>query len=151
MRNAQAYVPNSQQSMVSAALRQAFTQLDHQNATQTMRHVADQLRDKWPKLGAFIDNSEADVLAFMTFPAQHRVKIHSTNPTERLNKEVKRRADVVGIFPNEGAIVRLIGAVLLEANDGSQLQHRCTQTEVMAGVTTPTINAVATEIATVAA
>ncbi len=135
MRNAQAYVPKGQQNMVSAALRQAFTQLDHQNASQTMRHVADQLRDKWPKLGAFIDDSEADVLTYMNFPAQHRVKIHSTNPIERLNKEVKRRADVVGIFPNEGAIVRLIGAVLLEANDEWQLQHRYMQTEAMAELT----------------
>ena len=151
MRNAQAYVSKGQQNMVSAALRQAFTQLDHQNATQTMRHVADQLRDKWPKLGAFIDESEADVLAYMNFPAQHRVKIHSTNPIERLNKEVKRRADVVGIFPNEGAIVRLIGAVLLEANDEWQLQHRYMQTEAMAELTPTTIDAVATEIATIAA
>ncbi len=151
MRNAQAYVPKGQQNMVSAALRQAFTQLDHPNATQTMRHVADQLRDKWPKLGAFIDDSEADVLAYMNFPAQHRVKIHSTNPIERLNKEVKRRADVVGIFPNEGAIVRLIGAVLLEANDEWQLQHRYMQTEAMAELIPPTIDAVPTTIATIAA
>ena len=151
MRNAQAYVPKSQQNMVSAALRQAFTQLDHPNASQTMRHVADQLRDKWPKLGAFIDDSEADVLAYMNFPAQHRVKIHSTNPIERLNKEVKRRADVVAIFPNEGAIVRLIGAVLLEANDEWQLQHRYMQTEAMAELTPPTIDAVPTQIATIAA
>ena len=151
MRNAQAYVSKGQQNMVSAALRQAFTQLEHQNATQTMRHVADQLRDKWPRLGAFIDDSEADVLAYMGFPAQHRVKIHSTNPIERLNKEVKRRADVVGIFPNEGAIVRLIGAVLLEANDEWQLQHRYMQTEAMAELTPQTIDAMATEIATIAA
>ena len=151
MRNAQAYVSKGQQNMVSAALRQAFTQLDHQNATQTMRHVADQLRAKWPKLGAFIDESEADVLAYMNFPGQHRVKIHSTNPIERLNREVKRRADVVGIFPNEGAIVRLIGAVLLEANDEWQLQHRYMQTEAMAELTPTTIDAVATEIATIAA
>ncbi len=150
MRNAQAYVSKGQQNMVSAALRQAFTQLDHQNASQTMRHVADQLRDKWPKLGAFIDESEADVLAFMHFPAQHRVKIHSTNPIERLNKEVKRRAEVVGIFPNEGTIVRLIGAVLLEANDEWQLQHRYMQTEAMAELTPPTIDAVPTQIATAA-
>ena len=151
MRNAQAYVPKGQQNMVSAALRQAFTQLDHPNASQTMRHVADQLRDKWPKLSAFIDDSEADVLAYMSFPAQHRVKIHSTNPLERLNREVKRRADVVGIFPNEGAIVRLIGAVLLEANDEWQLQHRYMQTEAMAELTPPTIDAVPIEIATIAA
>jgi putative transposase len=137
--------------MVSAALRQAFTQLDHSHATQTMRHVADQLRDKWPKLGAFIDESEGDVLAYMNFPAQHRVKIHSTNPIERLNKEVKRRADVVGIFPNEGAIVRLIGAVLLEANDEWQLQHRYMQTEAMAELMPPTIDAASTDIATIAA
>jgi putative transposase len=91
------------------------------------------------------------VLAYMNFPAQHRVKIHSTNPIERLNKEVKRRADVVGIFPNEGAIVRLIGAVLLEANDEWQLQHRYMQTEAMAELMPPTIDAASTDIATIAA
>jgi putative transposase len=151
MRNAQAYVPKGQQNMVSAALRQAFIQPDHPNARQTLRHVADQLRDKWPKLGAFIDESEADVLAHMNFPAQHRVKIHSTNPIERLNKEVKRRADVVGIFPNEGSIIRLIGAVLLEANDEWQTQHRYMQTEAMAELTPPTIDAVPHQITTQAA
>ena len=151
MRNAQAYVPKGQHNMVSAVLRQAFTQLDHPNATQTMRHVADQLRNKWPKLAAFIDESEADVLAYMNFPAQHRVKIHSTNPLERLNREVKRRADVVGIFPNEGAIFRLIGAVLLEANDEWQMQHRYMQTEPMAELMPTTIDVVPTEIATIAA
>ena len=87
----------------------------------------------------------------MNFPAQHRVKIHSTNPIERLNKEVKRRADVVGIFPNEGAIIRLIGAVLLEANDEWQLQHRYMQAEAMAELMPTTIDAVPTEIATIAA
>jgi putative transposase len=97
-------VPKGQQSMVAAALRQAFIQPDRPTAAQTLRHVADQLRAKWPKLGAFIDESETDVLAHMDFPAQHRTKIHSTNPLERLNKEVKRRADVVGIFPNEQSI-----------------------------------------------
>jgi putative transposase len=135
MRNAQAYVPRSQRSMVSAALRQAFIQPNRLSASQTLRHVADQFRTKWPKLGAFIDDGEADVLAHMDFPLRHRNKIHSTNPLERLNKEVKRRADVVGIFPNEGAIIRLIGAVLLEANDEWQLQHRNMQTEVMTDFT----------------
>ena len=151
MRNALSYVPKAQQSMVSAALRQAFIQPDRPNASQTLRHVADQLRAKWPKLGAFIDESEADVLAHMDFPIQHRTKIHSTNPLERLNKEVKRRADVVGIFPNESAIVRLIGAVLLEANDEWQLQHRYMQTEAMAELTPPLTEAIATQFSTVAA
>ena len=151
MRNALSYVPKGQQSMVSAAVRQAFIQPDRSNASQALRHIADQLRGKWPKLGTFIDESEADVLAHMDFPVQHRSKIHSTNPLERLNKEVKRRADVVGIFPNEGAIIRLIGAVLLEANDEWQLQHRYMQTEAMADLTPPLLDAVPTQIATVAA
>jgi putative transposase len=150
-RNALAYVPKAQQSMVSAALRQAFIQPDRAQASQTLRHVADQLRPKWPKLAAFIDESEADVLAHLDFPTQHRSKIHSTNPLERLNKEVKRRADVVGIFPNEGAIIRLVGAVLLEANDEWQLQHRYMQTEAMTELTPPLIEAEPTQISTKAA
>ena len=151
MRNAQSYVAKAQQSMVAAALRQAFIQTDHARASQTLRHVADQLRPKWPKLAAFIDESEADVLAHMTFPSQHRSKIHSTNPIERVNKEVKRCADVVGIFPNEGSIIRLIGAVLLEANDEWQLQHRYMQTEPMAELMAPTIDVTQNQIATIAA
>jgi putative transposase len=134
MRNALAYVHKTQQSMVAAALRQAFIQPDRAQASQTLRHVADQVRQKWPKLAAFIDDSETDVLSYMDFPEQHRGKIHSTNPLERLNKEVKRRADVFGIFPNEAAIIRLIGAVLLEQNDEWQLQHRYMQVEAMAGL-----------------
>ena len=151
MRNALSYVPKGQQSMVSAALRQAFIQPDRVSASQTLRHVADQLRGKWPKLGDFIDDSEIDVLAHMDFPAQHRTKIHSTNPLERLNKEVKRRADVVGIFPNEGSIIRLIGAVLLEANDEWQTQNRYMQIEGIAELMAPTINADTPRISTVAA
>jgi putative transposase len=151
MRNAWSDVPKAQQSMVSAARRQAFLQPDRANASQTLRHVADPVRPQWPKLGAFIDESEGDVLAHRDFPAQHRSKIHRTNPLERLNKEVKRRADVVGIFPNEGSIVRLIGAVLLAANDEWPLQHRDMQTEPTAEFTPPTIEAMATQIATAAA
>jgi putative transposase len=132
MRNALAYVAKSQQNMAAAVLRQAFIQPDRAQASQVLRHVADQLREKWPKLAAFIDEGETDVLSYLDFPEQHRSKLHSTNPLERLNKEVKRRADVVGIFPNEPSIVRLIGAVLLEQNDEWQLQHRYMQVEGMA-------------------
>src|SRR5689334_10061707 len=127
MLNALSCVAKTQQSMVAAALRQAFIQPDRAQASQTLRHVADQLRQKWPKLAGFMDESETDVLSHLDFPEQHRAKIHSTNPLERLNKEVKRRADVVGIFPNEASIIRLIGAVLLEQNDEWQLQHRYMQ------------------------
>ena len=88
-----------------------------------------------------MDDSEHDVLAYMAFPGQHRTKLHSTNPLERLNKEVKRRADVVGIFPNEASITRLIGAVLLEQNDEWLLQCRYMQIEGMAELIPPLIDA----------
>ena len=123
--------------MVAAALRQAFLQADQPAARQTWRQVADRLRPRWPKLAGLMDDSEHDVLACLAFPAQHRTKLRSTNPSERLNKEVKRRADVVGIFPSEASITRLIGAVLLEQNDAWQLQHRYMQREAMAELALP--------------
>jgi transposase-like protein len=138
MRNALAHVPKGQQTMVAAALRQAFLQPDRDGARQTWRHVADQVRARSPKLGRLMDESEDDVLAYMAFPPQHRTKLHSVNTLERLNKEVKRRADVVGIFPSEASIVRLIGAVRLEANDEWQLQHRYMGVEAMGEILTPT-------------
>jgi putative transposase len=137
MRNALAYVPKGQHTMVAAALRQAFLQADREAARQAWRQLADQLRPRWPKLSGLMDESEHDVLAYMSFPVQHRTKLYSTNPLERLNKEVKRRADVVGIFPGEPSIIRLIGAVLLEANDEWQLQHRYMQVEAMAELLAP--------------
>jgi transposase len=128
---------------VYAPVRKAARPIAHdaETAHQTWRHVADQLRSRWPKLAVLMDDSEHDVLAYMTFPAQHRTKLHSTNPLERLNKEVKRRADVVGIFPNDASIARPIGAVLLEQNDEWLLQHRYMQIEGMAELTPPLIDA----------
>lgn len=144
--------------MVSAALGQAFIQPDRASASQMLRHIADQLRAKWPKLGGFIDDSEADVLAHLDFPAQHRTKIHSTNPLERLNQEVKRRAgagpgDGRGRrhLPQRGRYHPPIGAVLLEANDEWQLQHRYMQTEAMAELTPPLIDILPTQMSTEAA
>jgi transposase-like protein len=90
------HVPRGQHTVAAAAIRRAFSQSDREQAGATWRHVADQIRGRWPKLAALMDASEHDVLACMAFPAQHRSKSHSTNPIERLNNEVKRRADVVG-------------------------------------------------------
>jgi len=140
MRNALAHVPRGQHTVVAAAIRQAFSQPDREQAGATWRHVADQIRGRWPKLAAFMDESEHDVLAYMAFPAQHRAKLHSTNPIERLNKEVKRRADVVGIFPNEGSIMRLIGAVLFEQNDEWETQHRYMQVEAFSKIDTAEVD-----------
>jgi len=137
MRNASAHVGKGQQTVVAAALRQAFPQPDRDGARQTWRRVADQLRPRWPKLGKLMDDSEEDVLAYMAFPAPHRTKLHSTNPLERLDEEVRRRADVVGIFPSEQSILRLIGAVLLEASDEWQLQRRYMGVEAMGEMLSP--------------
>jgi len=117
MRNALAYAGKTQRRIVSAWIGTAFAQGDAAAARKQWRDVADQARPRVPKLAALMDDAEADVLAYMNFPAQHRAKLHSTNPIERLNGEIKRRSDVVGIFPNEDAVIRLIGAVLLEQND----------------------------------
>jgi transposase-like protein len=117
MRNAMAHAGKTQRRIVSAWVGTAFAQDDAAAARKQWRHVADELRPRVPKLAALLDEAEADVLAYMGFPIQHRAKIHSTNPIERLNSEIKRRSDVVGIFPNEAAVTRLIGAVLLEQND----------------------------------
>jgi len=134
MRNLLAYAPKGQHSMIAAAVRTVFTQQDRAAASEAWRHVADQLRQRFPKLAAVMDEAEHEVLAFMDFPRAHWPKIYSTNPLERLNKEVKRRANVVGIFPNEASIRRLVGAILMEQNDEWQLQHRYLTLETMAGV-----------------
>jgi putative transposase len=134
MRNMLAYVPKAHHSMVAAAIRTVFFQENRKSAGEVWRQVADQLRSRWPKLAAAMDEAETDVLAFMDFPRAHWPKLHSTNPLERLNKEVKRRANVVGIFPNEASILRLIGAILMEQNDEWQLQHRYMTLETMTGL-----------------
>ncbi len=95
----------------------------HPDATGPSVVIGDQVRPKVHKLATLMDDGEQDVLAFMTFPKEHRAKIHSTNPIERLNGEIKRRTEVVGIFPNEEAITRLIGAILLEQNDEWAVQR----------------------------
>ena len=123
MRNALAHAGRSGRRVVSAFIATAFAQDDAGAARAQWRQVADQVRPKLPKLAALLDEAEEDILAYMTFPKEHRAKIHSTNPLERLNGEVKRRTEVVGIFPNEAAITRLVGAILLEQNDEWAVQR----------------------------
>jgi putative transposase len=123
MRNALAHAGKSGRRVVSAFIGTAFAQDDAEAARAQWRKVADQIRQKLPKLAIFLDDAEPDVLAYMTFPAAHRAKLHSTNPIERLNGEIKRRTDVVGIFPNEEAVVRLVGAILIEQNDEWAVQR----------------------------
>src|SRR5882672_7334282 len=129
LRNALAHAGKGQRQMVLAMINTVFAQESLEAATAQWRVVADQLRSKFPKLAAMLDRSEADVLAFMSFPKAHHKQIHSTNPLERLNAEIKRRTDVVGIFPNESAITRLVGALLLEQSDEWSLQRRYMQLE----------------------
>jgi len=123
MRNALAHAGRSGRRVVSAFIATAFAQDDAEAASTQWRRVADQLRPKVPKLAVLMDEAEPDVLAYMSFPPQHRTKLHSTNPLERLNGEIKRRTEVVGIFPNEASIVRLVGAILLEQNDEWAVQR----------------------------
>jgi transposase-like protein len=123
MRNALAHAGKSGRRVVSAFIATAFAQNDAEAASQQWRRIADQLRANVPQLASLMDEAEPDVLAYMTFPIQHRAKLHSTNPIERLNGEIKRRTEVVGIFPNEAAITRLVGALLLEQNDEWAVQR----------------------------
>ena len=125
----------------------AFAQEDADSAKVQWRQVADQLRPKVPKLAVLMDEAEHDVLAYMSFPREHRQKLHSTNPIERLHAEVKRRTNVVGIFPNEAAITRLVGAILLEQNDEWAVSRRYMTLESIAPlsdgvpITLPTVAA----------
>jgi putative transposase len=129
LRNALAYANKGQRQAVLAVINTIFVQDSPESASAQWRLVTDQLREKFPKLAAMMDAAEQDVLAFTSFPKAHRLQIHSTNPLERLNAEVKRRTNVVGIFPNERAIIRLVGAMMIEQNDEWSLQRRYMQLE----------------------
>ncbi len=122
-RNAMAHAGKSGRRVVSAFIATAYAQETPEAASGQWRKIADQLRPSVPKLARMMDTGEEDVLAYMSFPPQHRTKLHSTNPLERLNGEIKRRTGVVGIFPNEDAITRLVGALLLEQNDEWAVQR----------------------------
>jgi putative transposase len=117
MRNALSLVPKAAQQMVGATIRTVFAQPDAQGAREQWRRVSEGFRSRFPRLSKLMDEAEEDLLSYAAFPQEHWQKIWSNNPLERLNKEVKRRTNVVGIFPNEAAVVRLVGSVLSEQHD----------------------------------
>jgi len=132
MRNALCLVPKGTQQMVAATIRTVFVQPDAATAREQWRRVADQLRQRFPRVAHLLDEAEDEVLAYLAFPAEHWRQIWSNNPQERLNKEVKRRTDVVGIFPNDRAVIRLVGAILAEQNDEWQIARRYFSAESLA-------------------
>jgi putative transposase len=131
MRNALATVPKLAQQMVAATLRTVFAQPDAPSAEETIERVCRLFEKRYPQLVACLREAETDVLAFYGFPVEHRRQIWSTNSLERLNREVGRRCEVVGIFPNRAALLRLAGAVLEEQNDEWAVGRRYFSTESM--------------------
>jgi transposase-like protein len=132
VRNVLALVPKSAAEMVAATIRTVFAQPDAEGARETWRRVADSLRGRFPRAAALLDEAEEEVLAYTAFPREHWRQIWSNNPLERLNREIKRRSDVVGIFPNDPAVIRLIGAVLAEQHDEWQVSRRYFSAESLA-------------------
>jgi putative transposase len=131
LRNALAHVPRQQHQMVAAVIRTAFVQEDHEQARAQWRETADKLRVRFPKVGELMDSAEEEVLAFMRFPKEIWPQLASTNPLERLNKEIKRRSRVIEIFPNDEAVIRLVGALLAEQSDEWQVTRRYMSQEVL--------------------
>ncbi len=131
MRNALARVPRGAQSMVAAAIRTIFTQPDKDSARDQIRRVSDSLQSRFAKVSELLDGAEDDLLAFMDFPREHWRQLSTTNPLERVNREIKRRTNVVGIFPNREAVIRLVGAILMEQQDEWTTGRRYFSTESM--------------------
>lgn len=132
LRNALALVPKAASQMVAATIRTVFVQPDAASAHEQWRRVAGSFGARYPRLAGLLDDAEADVLAYLAFPREHWRQIWSNNPLERLNREIKRRTDVVGIFPNQGAVIRLVGAVLAEQHDEWQVSRRYLSAESLA-------------------
>jgi len=123
-RNLLARVGKTHKPVVSAVVKTVFAKKDRDQAHTRWREVADHLRDRFGDVAELMDEAEHDVLAYMAFDESLRSKPHSTNPLERVNKEIKRRTNVVGIFPNREAVIRLVGALMLEQNDEWAVSRR---------------------------
>ena len=120
MRNVLANIPKGSKAVVAAAIRTIFAQPDREAAGQQVSEVVNAMQSRWPKAAELVAAAEGDVLAYMNFPPEHWTRIYSTNPLERLNKEIKRRTNVVGVFPDEASVIRLVGSVLMEVSDESE-------------------------------
>ena len=132
VRNVLTRVPKATQSMVATLIRSIFEQPDHEQVLAQHARVVDQLTDRFGEAADMLVEAQADILAFSTFPKEHWRQIWSNNPQERLNKEIRRRTDVVGIFPNRSAVMRLVGAVLAEQHDEWAVARRYMGVESMA-------------------
>ena len=131
MRNVLAHIPKGSKAVVAAAIRTIFAQPDRDAAGQQLSEVAKAMHPRWPKAAGLVAAAEEDVLAYMNFPLEHWTRIYSTNPLERLNKEIKRRTNVVGVFPDEASVNRLVGSVLMEVSDEWQVGRRYFSKESM--------------------
>ena len=124
MRNILAHIPKADKALVAALMRTIFAQPNRTAAAEQVQQVAAMLEQRWPQAATLVRDAEVDVLAYMAFPPEHWKRIYSNNPLERLNKEIKRRTDVVGVFPDGAATIRLVGAVLVEVDDEWQAATR---------------------------
>jgi transposase-like protein len=137
MRNVLAHVPKGDKSIAAAAIRTIFAQRNEEAARQQLAEVVEAMASRWPRAAEGLAGGEEEVLTYMSFPAEHCTRIYSTNPLERLNKEVKRRTNVVGIFPNTEAVLRLVGSVLLEIHEEWQVGRRYFSQESMRKLKAP--------------
>jgi transposase-like protein len=147
MRNLLATVPQGAREAIAAIVRTIFAQPDHASAMTQLRKVADALRTRFAQAAALLEDAAEDVLAYRHCPIEHQRQLHSTNTLERLNKEIKRRSNVVGIFPNPAAVIRLVGALLLEQDDEwAVAERRYFSAESMKQTTTPALSTTTQEI-----
>jgi transposase-like protein len=137
MRNLLAHIPHKDKSPVAALVRMIFAQPNRKVAGEQLAETVRLMEKRWPKAAEVLAAAEDDVLAYMAFPPEHWSRIYSTNPLERLNREIKRRTEVVGVFPNEAAVVRLVGAVLMERADEWEVERRPFSLESMRKLTAP--------------
>jgi putative transposase len=137
VRDMGAHVRRDQRGLVSAALREVFSAEDRDQARERATQVIARLEPVAPKVCRLLEEGEEDLIGFYAFPREHWTKIRSTNPLERVNKEIGRRSDVVGIFPNDASVIRLCGALLLEQNDEWLVQRRYLSVESMALAAAP--------------